>query len=75
MKYVKENLTLVICGAVALLFLVFAFAPIPSRAVAEGALAATCRNGTTHQDDPAVVEGAAGAAGADPATGYPRTHG
>jgi hypothetical protein len=29
MKFVKENLTLLICGAVALLILVFAFAPIP----------------------------------------------
>jgi len=29
MKYVKENLTLVICAGVALVFLVFAFAPIP----------------------------------------------
>src|SRR4051812_1381263 len=29
MKFVKENLTLVICGAIVLLALVFAFAPIP----------------------------------------------
>lgn len=29
MKFVKENLTLVICGVVVLLVLVFAFAPIP----------------------------------------------
>jgi hypothetical protein len=29
MKYVKENLTLVICGAVAVLLLVFALAPLP----------------------------------------------
>jgi hypothetical protein len=30
MKFVKENMTLVICGAVAVLFLVFALAPIPA---------------------------------------------
>jgi hypothetical protein len=29
MKFVKENLTLVICGAVVVLFLVFALAPLP----------------------------------------------